>query len=91
MELYCGIDLHSTNSYVVVSDGQDRAVFQRRLANDLGVILKALAPFADRLCGVVVESTYNWYWLVDGLMAAFRRPAFVCTWPIRRRSGSTRA
>ena len=70
MELYCGIDLHSTNSYVVVSDGQDRAVFQRRLANDLGVILKALAPFADRLCGVVVESTYNWYWLVDGLQEA---------------------
>jgi len=21
------------------------------------------------LAGVVVESTYNWYWLVDGLMA----------------------
>ena len=70
MEFYCGIDLHSTNSYVVVSDGQDRAVFQRRLANDLGVILKALAPFAERLCGVVVESTYNWYWLVDGLQEA---------------------
>ncbi len=23
-----------------------------------------------QLCGVVVESTYNWYWLVDGLMDA---------------------
>jgi len=53
MKLYCGIDLHSTNSYVVVSDAEDRAVFQRRLVNDLGVILEALAPFADRLVGVV--------------------------------------
>jgi transposase len=70
MELYCGIDLHSTNSYVVVADERDRAVFQRRLTNDLGVILRALAPFAERLAGVVVESTYNWYWLVDGLQEA---------------------
>jgi transposase len=70
MRLYCGIDLHSTNSYVVVLDAEDRAVFQRRLVNDLGVILGALAPFSERLCGVVVESTYNWYWLVDGLQEA---------------------
>ena len=70
MTLYCGIDLHATNSYVVVSDERDRVIFQRRLANDLGVILRALAPFADRLVGVVVESTYNWYWLVDGLQEA---------------------
>lgn len=70
MRLYCGIDLHSTNSYVVILDEADRVHFQRRLANDLGVILDALAPFRDGLCGLVVESTYNWYWLVDGLEAA---------------------
>jgi transposase len=70
MELYCGIDLHSTNSYVVVAEESGRAVFQRRLTNDLGVIVRALAPFAERLVGVVVESTYNWYWLVDGLQEA---------------------
>jgi len=73
MELYCGIDLHSTNSYVVVSDASDRAVYQRRLANDLGVIVAALSPFSARLRGIVVESTYNWYWLVDGLQAAGHR------------------
>jgi transposase len=27
-----------------------------------------LQPFQDAISGVVVESTYNWYWLVDGLM-----------------------
>jgi transposase len=29
-----------------------------------------LEPFRDQLKGLVVESTYNWYWLVDGLMDA---------------------
>ncbi len=70
MELYCGIDLHSNNSYLVVLEAGGRRHFARRLPNDLGLILAALAPFRDRLTGVVVESTCNWYWLVDGLMAA---------------------
>ncbi|XYJ92193.1 Transposase IS110-like N-terminal domain-containing protein (plasmid) [Cupriavidus necator] len=67
---YCGIDLHSNNSVVVVSDAEDRIVLQRRLPNDLGQILSVLAAYQDELVGVVVESTYNWYWLVDGLMEA---------------------
>jgi transposase len=70
MELYCGIDLHSNNSYVVVLEPGGRRRFARRLANDLAVILAALAPFRAALAGIAVESTYNWYWLVDGLMAA---------------------
>ncbi len=70
MRLYCGIDLHSNNSYVVVLDEQDVAIYGRRLRNDLQLILRELAPFSDRLAGIVVESTFNWYWLVDGLMEA---------------------
>jgi transposase len=70
MRLYCGIDLHSNNSYLVVLDDRDRVVYRRRLRNDLGLILQALAPFADQLVGIAVESTFNWYWLVDGLMDA---------------------
>jgi transposase len=27
-----------------------------------------LAPFEKQIKGIVVESTYNWYWLVDGLI-----------------------
>ena len=30
MKLYCGIDLHSTNSYVAVIDEQLQTVFSRR-------------------------------------------------------------
>src|SRR5258705_13686458 len=67
---YCGIDLHSNNSVVVVSDEEDRIVFNRRLPNDLAQILAALEPHQHELAGVVIESTYNWYWLVDGLMDA---------------------
>lgn len=29
-----------------------------------------LAPFQSNVTGIAVESTYNWYWLVDGLMDA---------------------
>ena len=67
MKVYAGIDLHSTNNYLGVIDEEDRRLFQERFSNDLGAILFALEPFKGDLAGVVVESTYNWYWLVDGL------------------------
>jgi len=67
---YCGIDLHSNNSVVVVSDEEDRIVFNQRLPNDLRHIRAALEAHRADLAGVVIESTYNWYWLVDGLMDA---------------------
>ncbi|MBC3911638.1 IS110 family transposase, partial [Undibacterium umbellatum] len=65
--LFCGIDLHSNNSVVVISDESDKVLYSRRLANDLETICAALAPYQSQLTGVVVESTFNWYWLVDGL------------------------
>jgi transposase len=34
------------------------------------LILTTLEPFQDQLKGIVVESTFNWYWLIDGLMDA---------------------
>ena len=67
---YAGIDLHATNSVLVVSDEADRVQYQKRLRNDLPLILAALEPYRTTVQGVVVESTYNWYWLVDGLMDA---------------------
>jgi transposase len=68
MKLYGAIDLHSTNNVTVVIDEQDRVVYQKRLPNDLALILKELSVYQSELQGIVVESTYNWYWLVDGLM-----------------------
>lgn len=70
MTLYCGIDLHSNNSYVALTNEADKVVYQKRLPNDLSYILKELSPYKEELKGIVVESTYNWYWLVDGLKEA---------------------
>lgn len=67
MALYAGIDLHSTNSVMVVVDENDKVVGRARLANNLEMVARWLEPYRDELVGVVVESTYNWYWLVDGL------------------------
>jgi len=67
MVLQCGMDLHGDNVYCALMDAQQRPVFERRLPNDLAVVLKALEPYRERLAAVAVESTYNWYWLVDGL------------------------
>jgi transposase len=68
--MYSGIDLHSNNSVVAVIDEGDHVVAQKRLPNDLTKIAGFLARWKDQLAGVVVESTYNWYWLVDGLQEA---------------------
>jgi transposase len=55
---------------VVLLDEQDQVVYQKRLSNSLEQILQQLAPYQASIQGLVVESTFNWYWLVDGLMEA---------------------
>ncbi len=67
MDTYAGIDLHSSNSFVGVINGEDQRLYGKRHSNRLDDVLRALDPFQDSLKGVVVESTFNWYWLVDGL------------------------
>jgi transposase len=84
---YSGIDLHSTNSVVAVSDEADHVVCRRRVPNDLALILATLAPYREELVGVVVESTYNWYWLVDGLQAAGYRVYLANTAAMKRYEG----
>jgi len=92
MKLYAGIDLHSNNSVVCVIDEQDRVVAEKRLPNEIEGIVVLLAAFKRALVGVVVESTFNWYWLVDGLMAAgFRvhlaHPAAIVQYEGLKRTG----
>ena len=91
MKKYSGIDLHSNNSVVVVSDEADRVVYSRRLPNELGKILAGLEPYREELAGVVVESTYNWYWLVDGLQAAGYRVHLANTAAMKRYDGLKRS
>ena len=70
MKVYAGIDLHSSNNYVGIIKEDDSRIYQQRLPNHLPYVLEALEPFKESMEGVVVESTYNWYWLVDGLKEA---------------------
>src|SRR5712691_7767551 len=84
---YSGIDLHSNNSMVVVSDEADRVLVRRRVPNDAAAFLSLLAAHREELVGVVVESTYNWYRLVDALQAAGYRVHLANTAAIKRYEG----
>jgi len=87
MKLYGGIDLHSNNSVVAITDERDEVLYRKRLPNDLSTILSVLEPYRGALEGLVVESTYNWYWLVDGLMDAGYRMHLANTAAIKQYEG----
>jgi transposase len=67
MKIMTGIDLHSNNALCGLMDQSGRRLLHKKLPCDLSVILQVLAPYKARIAQVAVESTYNWYWLVDGL------------------------
>jgi transposase len=66
--LYAGLDLHSNNNVIGLIDGQGKRVFGRRVPNDRQVVQGVLSPYKGDIVGIAVESTYNWYWLVDTWM-----------------------
>jgi transposase len=68
MPLYSACDLHANNNFLAMLDENGKRVFKNNLPNDSERILPALRPHQSDLAGIVVESTYNWYWLVDALM-----------------------
>lgn len=69
MRLYTAFDLHANNSYGAIIGEEGQRVKRQRLANDPELIFQFLSPYKAEIVGVVVESTYNWYWLVDALMS----------------------
>jgi hypothetical protein len=87
MKLYGAIDLDSNNNVTVLIDEQDQVVYRKRLANDLSLIDEQLSPYASSIEGIVVESTYNWYWLVDGLMDKGHRVHLANTAAIQQYEG----
>ena len=87
MKLYGAIDLHSNNNVVVVIDEQDLVVYHERLPNDLAMIVAELSAYRATLQGIVVESTYNWYRLVDGLMEQGHRVHLANTAAIQQYNG----
>ena len=68
MRLYVGCDVHSSSTVIAVVDGDGKRVFSQKVGNEPELVVKALEPMRDEIVGVVVESTYNWYWIVDAVM-----------------------
>jgi len=87
MALYCGIDLHSRKSWIAIVDDRLEVVRETGVENDLVRILEVLNSYREELVGVVVESTWNWYWLVDGLMEAGYRVHLTNTWAAKQWDG----
>jgi len=69
-QLYCGMDLHSNNVYCAIIDQSGGRRAKKRLPLDIERIINYLEPYRGELKETAVESTYNWYWLVDGLQEA---------------------
>ena len=59
--------MHSNNVMVGVMNQEGKRVAHRKLECDLEQIAEFLSPFKAELQSMAVESTFNWYWLVDGL------------------------
>jgi transposase len=67
MKIMVGIDLHSNNALCGLMDENGRRLVHKQLPCDLAAIMQLLEPYKDRIATIAVESTFNWYWLVDGL------------------------
>lgn len=67
--VFAGIDLHSNNLVVGLVEKEGKRLKHTSLPTDLDKVDRFLKPYKRRLKGVAVESTFNWYWLVDGLRA----------------------
>ena len=68
-KLIAGIDLHGNNLVIGVMNQDGERITYRKLDCELDQVVKFLKPLQPRLQSMAVESTFNWYWLVDGLQA----------------------
>jgi transposase len=68
-KLIAGLDLHSNNVMIGVMNQDGERVMHRKLDCDLSQVVSFLKPLKSQLQSMAVESTFNWYWLVDGLRA----------------------
>src|SRR5260370_20376629 len=68
-KVVAGMDLHSNNVMIGVMEMGGKRLASRKVPCKLDQVVKFLAPYKKRLERVAEESTYNWYWLVDGLQA----------------------
>jgi transposase len=68
-KLIAGLDLHGNNVMIGVINQDGKRIMHRKLECDLKQLKELLEPLKPQLQSMAVESTFNWYWLVDGLRA----------------------
>src|SRR3954453_11850554 len=66
-DIMAGIDLHSNNLMLALVDRKGQRLFHKKVDCDLNGVEQALSPYRKRIDTIAVESTFNWYWLVDSL------------------------
>ena len=68
-QVLAGIDLHSNNAMIAIVDQDGRRLKHKKVDCNLQQVVDFLSPVKEQLKSIAVESTFNWYWLVDGLRA----------------------
>jgi transposase len=66
-KLIAGLDLHSNNVMIGVINQDGKRVAHQKVDCNLNAVVGFLKPLKPQLQSMAVESTFNWYWLVDGL------------------------
>jgi transposase len=62
----CGIDLHAQTMAICIMDKNGKVLVKKSIKCTIDLLMELLKPYRKRI-SVGVESTYNWYWLLDGL------------------------
>lgn len=67
-EVYVGADLHSSNIVLSLTDNLGTEILKKKVKTNITDIDKVLTPFKSQIKVIGVESTFNWYWFIDGLI-----------------------
>jgi transposase len=62
----CGIDLHAYTMSVCIMDKNGKVLVKKSIKCEIDLLMNILKPYHKNVT-VGVESTFNWYWLLDGL------------------------
>ena len=68
-DFYCGVDLHARIIYVCIMNQAGKVLLKRNMPNNFQIFKQFITPFLPNLA-VGCESTYNYYWLLDGCTEA---------------------
>ena len=69
-KLIAGMDLHSNNVLIGIINQDGKRLAHRKVNCNLAEVIAFLKPLKAQLQSMAVESTFNWYWLIDGLREA---------------------